>query len=123
MFAVRHRDSVADPWASSLRRHFDACPNNLLYWDAIRFAIAGGARHFDFGRSQPGSGTFHFKEQYGARPRALAYQYALGRAARVPTLADQKSSLDLAVRAWRRLPLPLARMIGPRARRLFPEAL
>ena len=123
MFAVRHGDTVTDPWASSLRRDFDACPNNLLYWDAVRFAIASGARRFDFGRSQPGSGTFRFKEQYGARPVPLFYQYALGRAGRVPTLADQKASLDLAVSVWRRLPLPLARAIGPRARRLFPEAL
>ena len=123
MFAIRQAQTVYDPWASSLRRHFELCPNNLLYWEALRFAIASGARRFDFGRSQPGSGTYRFKEQYGARPCALRYQYALGRAERIPTLTDQKASLDLAVRVWQRLPLPLARVIGPRARRHFPEAL
>jgi FemAB-related protein (PEP-CTERM system-associated) len=123
MFAVRHARTVFDPWASSLRRFFELCPNNLLYWEAMRDAIKGGARCFDFGRSQPGSGTYRFKEQFGARPQPLHYQYALGRAARIPTLADQKASLDLASRLWRLLPLPLARVIGPRARRHFPEAL
>lgn len=123
MFVVAHGMTFADPWASSLRRYFALCPNNLLYWEAVRGAIAAGARRFDFGRSQPGSGTYRFKEQYLARPHPLAYQYALGTATEVPTLAAQKSSLDLAVRVWQRLPLAVTRVIGPRARRLFPEAL
>ena len=123
MFVVAHGATFTDPWASSLRRYFALCPNNLLYWEAIRGAIAAGAHHFDFGRSQPGSGTYRFKVQYGAAPQPLAYQYALGTAKAVPTLAEQKSSFDLAVRIWQRLPLALARVVGPRARRLFPEAL
>jgi len=123
MFVVAHGATFADPWASSLRRFFALCPNNLLYWEAVRGAIAAGARRFDFGRSQPGSGTYRFKMQYGAAPQPLAYQYALGTATEVPTLAAQKSSLDLAVRVWQRLPLAVTRAVGPRARRLFPEAL
>jgi FemAB-related protein (PEP-CTERM system-associated) len=123
MFVVGHGATHFDPWASSLRRYFAYCPNTLVYWEALRRAIARGARRFDFGRSQPDSGTYRFKTQFGAVPRPLAYQYALGRARRIPTLADQKASFDLPVRVWRHLPLPLARAIGPRARRLFPEAL
>jgi serine/alanine adding enzyme len=123
MFVVRHGDTLFDPWAASLRRYFHLNPNNLVYWEALRHAIATGLRRFDFGRSQPGSGTYRFKEQFGARTLPLFYQYVLGRATRVPTLEDQKSSLDLAVRLWRRLPLPVTRALGPRARRLFPEAL
>jgi len=123
MFVVQHGDTLFDPWASSLRRHFTLYPNNLVYWEALRLALSRGARRFDLGRSQPGSGTYRFKMQFGAQPRSLVYQYALGRARRVPTLADQKSSLDLAIKVWQRLPLGLTRALGPRARRLFPEAL
>ena len=123
MFVVRHADTLFDPWACSLRRFFALCPNSLLYWEALRFALAAGMRRFDFGRSQPGSGTYRFKTQFGARSMPLYYQYVLGRAPRVPTLADQKSSLELAVHVWRRLPLAVTRALGPRARRLFPEAL
>lgn len=123
MFVVRHGDTLYDPWAASLRRYFPLCPNPLLYWQALRLGIARGLARFDFGRSQPGSGTYRFKEQFGAETRPLFYQYALGRAGRMPTLEAQKASFELAVRVWRRLPLPVARAIGPRARRLFPEAL
>ena len=123
MFLVRHGETLADPWASSLRRYFADAPNMMLYWHAIRFAIERGLRRFDFGRSQPDSGTFRFKTQWGARPVPLFYQYVLGRAGRAPTLADQKHSFDLAIRVWQKLPLPVARVLGPPARRRFPEAL
>jgi FemAB-related protein (PEP-CTERM system-associated) len=123
MFLVRVGETQWDPWASSLRRFFALCPNQVLYWEAIRRGIARGARWFDMGRSQWGSGTFRFKEQWGARPVPLFYQYVLGRARGVPTLESQQHTFDLAARAWRRLPLPVAGLLGERVRRLFPEAL
>lgn len=123
MFVVAHGGTGTDPWASSLRRHFAHCPNQVLYWEALRRAFALGLKRFDFGRSQWNSGTFRFKEQWGARPVPLHYQYVLGTASRLPTLADQKAGFDLAVRAWRRLPLPLARALGEPAKRMFPEVL
>jgi lipid II:glycine glycyltransferase (peptidoglycan interpeptide bridge formation enzyme) len=123
MFTVAHAETFTDPWASSLRRFFAHCPNHVLYWAALQRAFALGLARFDFGRSQWNSGTFRFKEQWGATPVQLHYQYVLGTARRIPTLADQKSGFDLAVKAWRRLPLPLARALGEPVKRLFPEVL
>jgi predicted N-acyltransferase len=123
MFMVVHRDTMCDPWASSLRRYFKLCANEALYWEAIQQAIRGGLRHFDFGRSQWDSGTFRFKRNWGAQPVPLYYQYILGRAGRVPTLADQQQHYALAVRLWQRLPLPMAGFLGEFVRRRFPEVL
>jgi FemAB-related protein (PEP-CTERM system-associated) len=123
MFVVEHRDTTSDPWASSPRRLLHLCPNQVLYWEALRRGIARGMRHFDFGRSQWHSGTFQFKIQWGATPRPLYYQYLMGRGARLPTLEDQKRGYDLAVRLWKRLPLWAARPLGERVKRLFPEVL
>lgn len=123
MFTVSHAATFADPWASSLRRHLALCPNQVLYWSALERAIALGHRRFDFGRSQWNSGTFRFKEQWGAKPVQLHYQYVLGTAKRIPTLADQKSGFDLAVRVWKKLPLAVAGVLGEPAKRMFPEAL
>jgi hypothetical protein len=75
------------------------------------------------GRSQWDSGTFRFKQQWGAAPLPLHNQYVLGRARRVPTLESQQHTFDLATRLWRRLPLAVAAPLGERVRRLFPEAL
>jgi hypothetical protein len=123
MFLVRHRDTLSDPWASSLRRYIDACPNQVLYWEAIRLALRSGLARFDFGRSQWNSGTFRFKAQWGARPAPLYYQYVLAPGRRAPSVVHQKEGFALAVKLWQRLPLGLAGWIGPRARRFFPEAL
>ncbi|MEO5988376.1 MAG: GNAT family N-acetyltransferase [Candidatus Eisenbacteria bacterium] len=123
MFTVAHRDTLMDPWASSLRRYFKDCPNQVLYWAALQSAIRQGLRRFDFGRSQWGSNTFRFKEQWGAQPVALHYQYVLGTAKVAPTLESQKGSLDAAVKLWRKLPLPLVKLLGEPAKRMFPEVL
>src|SRR5262249_58677183 len=77
MFLALHRGVAMDLWASSLRRHFEHCPNQLLYWEAIQEAIRRRLRAFDFGRSQWDTGTFRFKEQWGARAVQLYYQYLL----------------------------------------------
>ncbi len=123
MFTVAHGARMSDPWASSLRRYFALCPNHVLYWAAIRRAIEGGLKHFDFGRSQRTAGTYSFKAQWGAQPVQLYYQYALGRASHLPTLEEQKGAYAAAVAVWKRLPLGLAGVLGERARRRFPEVL
>jgi FemAB-related protein (PEP-CTERM system-associated) len=123
MFTVAQGERCTDPWASSLRRYLALCPNHVLYWAAIRRAIERGLKRFDFGRSQRTSGTYSFKAQWGAEPVQLYYQYALGRAAKPPTLEDQKGAYAAAVAVWRRLPLPVAGALGERVRRGFPEVL
>ncbi|MCC6651890.1 MAG: GNAT family N-acetyltransferase [Candidatus Eisenbacteria bacterium] len=123
MFTVRHADTMTDPWASSLRRHFSRCPNQVLYWEALQRAFALGMKRFDFGRSQWNSGTFSFKQQWGAQPVQLHYQYVLGTATEFPTLAAQKGSLDVVVKMWKKLPIPVAALLGEPAKRMFPEVL
>jgi len=123
MFTVAHGARMTDPWASSLRRVLARCPNHVLYWAAIRRAIERGLRTFDFGRSQRTSGTYSFKTQWGAEPVQLYYQYALAPGAAMPTLAAQKGAFAAAVGMWRRLPLPVASVLGEHVRRRFPEVL
>ena len=73
----RTRGMVEIPWASSIRDYNALCPNHLLYWHALETAAAEGAEVFDFGRSTPGEGTFKFKEQWGAEPVPLHWEYWL----------------------------------------------
>jgi FemAB-related protein (PEP-CTERM system-associated) len=123
MFLIEHGDTVHLPWSSSRRRYHAQSANSVMHWEALKDCAARGFAHFDFGRSQWQSSTFAFKEQWGATPRPLYYQYVLGRAKAAPHIADQKGAFALAVRAWQRLPLSWARALGPLARRRFPEAL
>jgi FemAB-related protein (PEP-CTERM system-associated) len=117
LVALTFKDTVAVPWASSLREYFALCPNILLYWETIRTACADGLRRFDFGRSSRDSGTYRFKRQWGALEEPL-FWYSLPIAPRrgggLGGLVGRRSTL---VRAWQRLPVALTRRLGPRIRR------
>jgi serine/alanine adding enzyme len=115
-----HRDTIEVPWASAVREFNPLCVNVLLYWAMLRFAVARGVRTFDFGRSTPDEGTFHFKRQWGAGPTPLVWEYwdAPGHAVR--DLSPKNPSFGLAIRLWQRLPVPVATALGPHIVRHIP---
>ncbi|MHB8056960.1 MAG: FemAB family XrtA/PEP-CTERM system-associated protein [Desulfuromonadaceae bacterium] len=115
-----HRDTLEVPWASSIREARELCPNNLLYWEAIRFAIYKKASRFDFGRSTPGEGTYCFKKQWGAKPVQLYWQYLLRNGAAMPEVSPSNPKYRLAIQAWQHLPLMLTNFLGPHIVRCIP---
>jgi FemAB-related protein (PEP-CTERM system-associated) len=111
---------VEVPWASSIREHNNLCPNHLLYWHVIESAVADGAEILDFGRSTPNEGTFKFKEQWGAVPVALHWEYSLGRPGGLPDQSPKNPKFRLMIEAWKRCPLWLANAVGPHIVRWIP---
>jgi len=118
--AYRHGDVVEVPWASSLVAYRSLCPNNLLYWRIIEWAVAQGARVLDFGRSTPDEGTYHFKRQWGAAPQLLFWEYALLRGQTLPDHSPKNPRFAGAIRIWKRLPLAVTNTLGPRIVRTIP---
>lgn len=108
------------PWASSVRDYRALCPNQLLYWGALRFAIERGFRQFDFGRSTPEEGTYNFKRYWGALPLALHWQYLLGEQSSIPDLSPGNPKYRMAIRAWQHLPVSVTKVLGPRIVRNIP---
>ena len=104
--------SVEIPWASSLRKYNRMSPNMLLYWQAIKTACLDGNSSFDFGRSSPDAGTYRFKQQWGSVPRPLFWYYDLHKG-KVPEVNPNSPKYSGLVACWRRLPLPVANLIGP----------
>jgi FemAB-related protein (PEP-CTERM system-associated) len=118
--ALRHRDVLEVPWASSLRDYRSMCPNNLMYWRIIEDAIEHRVATLDFGRSTPNEGTFHFKQQWGAEPKPLHWEYALNGAAALPNVSPANPRYRAAIAVWTRLPLILTNWIGPHIVRSIP---
>jgi FemAB-related protein (PEP-CTERM system-associated) len=87
--------------------------NDFMYWELMRRAGARGVRQFDFGRSKLGTGAFDFKKNWGFAPQPLPYAYKLIRASALPDVNPLNPKYALFIRAWRRLPLPLANLLGP----------
>jgi len=115
-----YRDRLEVPWASSIRDFKSLCPNHMLYWEAIRFAIERRLREFDFGRSTPNEGTYNFKKQWGAQPVPLNWQYITDGRSPLPSLSPDNPKYRLAIRAWQRLPVAVTRLIGPSIVRNIP---
>jgi FemAB-related protein (PEP-CTERM system-associated) len=110
------KDSMIVPWASSLREYFSLCPNNLLYWEMIRWGCKNGYQRFDFGRSSPDSGTYHFKKQWGAKEEPLHWQCIsrkIGQAV-MPHADDNK--YRWIIKVWSHLPLSFTKFVGPLVR-------
>ncbi len=107
---------VTVPWASTLRAERAHCPNNQIYWEALRWAISRRARELDFGRSPREAGTWRFKRGWGAEERPLAWVRLGPGGERLPAGAGESPWLRRLSGAWTRLPLGLTRWLGPRLR-------
>jgi serine/alanine adding enzyme len=120
--AITYRtgDRTEVPWASSVRDFNSLCPNHLLYWDMIDEAAKAGCRVFDFGRSTPDEGTYRFKEQWGAKPLPLCWEYHLRPGAALPNASPSNPKFSLAVSLWKKLPVAVATRLGPSIVRVIP---
>jgi len=112
-FLFGFRDGIEIPWASSDRRYNHLAPNMLLYSAVLDHVCREGFRWFDFGRSSPGSGTYRFKEQWGARPLPLHWHYWSNIGQAISEVSREHSMYRPAIKLWTRMPLGLTRIVGP----------
>lgn len=87
--------------------------NDFLYWEVTRHAAARGCTGFDFGRSKVGTGAYAFKKNWGFEPVPLPYRYRLLPGASIPEHNPLNPKYKAMIAAWRRLPLPVANVLGP----------
>lgn len=112
-FLTSYSNKIEVPWASSLRRFNHLSPNMLLYWHMLKYSISLGFQCFDFGRSTRDSGTFTFKEQWGAVPHETYWVYPGKDASQLPDHSPQSPKYLWATRVWRMLPLYVTNRCGP----------
>ena len=108
-----HGDTVLPYYGggTSLARRNGA--NDFLYWEVMRLAAARGYRNFDFGRSKSGTGAFAFKKNWGFVPEWLEYEYHFLPGHSMPDKNPLNPKYALMIQAWKKLPLPVANLLGP----------
>ena len=111
---LRDNHAVHVPWAGSDWRLSKFCPNMLLYWKMLAVSSDTGAACFDFGRSTPDEGTFRFKTQWGAEPVQLYWHFLMSEGKAMPDLRPDSPKYRFMVACWKKLPVRMARAIGPR---------
>jgi FemAB-related protein (PEP-CTERM system-associated) len=87
--------------------------NDFMYWEVMRRAAGRGYRLFDFGRSKLGTGAFGFKHNWGFEAEKLHYRYRLAPGAVIPDRNPLNPKYRIFIAAWKRLPLPVANLLGP----------
>jgi FemAB-related protein (PEP-CTERM system-associated) len=110
---VRHGRALEVPWAAATEAAKALSVNMRMYWEMLRFAIASGVEAFDFGRSSIDSGTYRFKEQWGAKAVQLHWHYWLAAGSSPPKLNSSNPKYARAAALWRRMPLWCANILGP----------
>jgi FemAB-related protein (PEP-CTERM system-associated) len=107
------RDEVLPYYGGGSKRARQRGAYDFMYWEVMNRAVERGARVFDFGRSKFGTGSFAFKKNWGFDAEPLTYQYWVRPGQGIPDLNPSNPRYHLMINAWKRLPLPLANLLGP----------
>src|SRR5699024_9032028 len=91
----------------------DSKANDFMYWELMRRASERGIRVFDYGRSKLNTGSYRFKTHWGFEPEPLYYEYKLIKASKAPEKNPLNPRYRFFVETWKRLPVPLTRLVGP----------
>jgi FemAB-related protein (PEP-CTERM system-associated) len=114
------RDSAQPYYVGSEEEAKITGANNFLWWQMIKHAAEAGRSEFDFGRSKNDSGNYAFKKKWNPCIQPLDYQLRLVRRKSIPNFSPTNPKFKIASNLWRRLPLGLTRVLGPRLVRCFP---
>jgi FemAB-related protein (PEP-CTERM system-associated) len=115
-----HRDTVEGMWLGMRDDARRQMVGYVLYWELIKDACERGHTRFHLGRSTSQSGSEVFKKKWNAVPTQLYWQYLLRTRSVVPQLNPDNRKYQLAIAAWRKLPLRVTQHIGPLIARSIP---
>ncbi|GAY21884.1 MULTISPECIES: FemAB family XrtA/PEP-CTERM system-associated protein [Sphingobium] len=112
VLTLYHQGRVMPFWGGGIADARRLRSNELMYFRLMGHGRARGMRVFDFGRSKTGSGQAAWKKSFGFDPVPLSYHSwsATGERRDIdPNSPHYQRRIDL----WKKLPLPVANLIGP----------
>jgi len=111
VLSLYHGGTVYPYWGGGTEAARALRANDRMYFALMGHARARGCTAFDFGRSKAGTGAAAFKKNWGFEGRPLPYASRSNGSARTVNPLDPKYAAM--TRVWKRLPLPVANMVGP----------
>lgn len=113
VLSLYHRGTVMPYWGGGTHAARKLRANDRMYFELMLHARRRGCTRFDFGRSKVNSGAGEFKKNWGFEAEPLGYASWTARGAEARD-ADPTSSRHAArIAMWKKLPLPVANLIGP----------
>ena len=112
--------TVEGMWAGGTAAARALQANYVLYWEMIRDACLRGCTRYHLGRSTADSGAEDFKKKWNATSEQLYWYFDRPDGGAMPALNIDNPKYQLAIAAWRRLPLLATRVLGPPIARSIP---
>ncbi|VAW73245.1 FIG070318: hypothetical protein [hydrothermal vent metagenome] len=112
-FNGHFQSTVEGMWAGAIPAYRKLQINYVLYWEMIKDACERGFITYHLGRSTVETGGESFKKKWNAESTQLYWQYYLPDGGEIPQLNVQNAKYQLAIRAWKRMPLWATQLIGP----------
>lgn len=119
VMSFRFRNEILPYYGGGRKEARLLCANDFMYWSVMEAACLSGVTLFDFGRSQIDSGSYQFKKHWGFDPQPLSYECVPVRKKEIVALSPDNSKYSAAINVWKKLPLPIARRLGPPLARLL----
>jgi len=113
VLSIYHNGAVMPYWGGGTFEARALRANDRMYYELMLHARRRGCTHFDFGRSKTGSGPYHFKRNWGFEPEPLSYGVWNAPGAPIRDADPTSASVSAKVELWKKLPLPVANLIGP----------
>ncbi|NBC36075.1 FemAB family PEP-CTERM system-associated protein [Novosphingobium sp. FSY-8] len=113
VLSIYHGGAVMPYWGGGIWDARRLRANDRMYYALMLHARARGCTHFDFGRSKTHSGPYDFKRNWGFEPAPLSYGVYTAPGAPKRDADPTSSGNSRLVEIWKKLPLPVATMIGP----------
>ena len=96
--------------------HRELNGGSLLLWKSLERAAEAGYDSYEMGRTREGSGVYMFKKSFGGTKTWYDdYHYFPSGEGDLPHPDDE--TYEPVKRVWRKLPIPLTRLIGPFVRK------
>ena len=111
VLSLYYQGTVYPYWGGGTAAARGLRANDRMYFELMGHARARGCSRFDFGRSKAGTGAAAFKKNWGFAPEPLRYSRRSDGPARSVDPRNPKYATMVA--AWKRLPLPVANLVGP----------
>lgn len=115
-----HGTIVEGMWLGIRGEHKRQGVGYFLYWELIKHACEAGYVCHHLGRSSVNSGAEQFKKKWNARSQQLYWHYLLRTSKEIPQLNVDNSKYQLAIAAWRKLPIGVTQRLGPMISRSIP---
>jgi FemAB-related protein (PEP-CTERM system-associated) len=112
VLTLYHRGRVMPYWGGGIADARRLRSNELMYYRLMRHGHARGMTLFDFGRSKAGSGQAAWKKSFGFSPQPLTYHHWSQDGVH-RDVSPQSARYQRRIELWKKLPLPVANLLGP----------